>query len=138
MHDALGMHDRLDAFEGSAVQPLRFDDFVAFVEERRAVDGDLGSHLPRRVTERIDCLHSLQLLFPELEEGPAARRQDELRKGRVAAEGERLEERRMLAVHGNEVAPALVDGVYDEFAAATSDSLLARAIFKPSRAARKV
>ena len=57
MHDALGMHDRLDALEGRAVQPLRFDDFVPLVEERRAVDGDLGAHLPRRMAKRVYRLH---------------------------------------------------------------------------------
>ena len=53
MHDALRVHDHIDARHLDVEKPARFDHFQALVEERRGIDGDLRAHVPRRMLQRL-------------------------------------------------------------------------------------
>ena len=62
VHDALRMHDDLDAVVRQAEQEVRLDDLERLVGERRAVDGDLASHAPGRMPQRVLERRVLELL----------------------------------------------------------------------------
>ncbi|KAG0931046.1 hypothetical protein G6F31_016876 [Rhizopus arrhizus] len=53
MHQALRMHQHLDALAGHREQVMRLDDFQALVHQRRRIDRDLRPHRPLRVCHRL-------------------------------------------------------------------------------------
>ena len=53
MHNALRVHDGINAVAGQVKEPVRFDDFQTLVHQAGAVDGDLAAHLPSGVTQRF-------------------------------------------------------------------------------------
>ena len=124
MDDALGMDDRFDRLEGRVIQPLRFDDLISLVEQRRAVHGDLRPHLPGGMAERVARGDTAQLLLRLMQKRSSARREDEFAEGGVAAEGKALENGGMLAVHGDDLHAPLLGGAHDEFPAADKGLLV--------------
>src|SRR5688572_787818 len=62
MDDALRMDHHLDPVVRNTEQEMRLDDLERLVGERRAVDGDLSSHSPRRMTEGVIDRGPLQTL----------------------------------------------------------------------------
>src|SRR6185295_1615026 len=66
--DALRMHNDLDPVIWNPEQKVRLDDLERLVRTRRAVDGDLAAHTPRRVAEGVferRFLESVGRPFPE-------------------------------------------------------------------------
>ena len=53
VHDALRMHDDLDPIVRQPEQKVCLDHLERLVGERRAVDGDLSSHPPGRMLQRV-------------------------------------------------------------------------------------
>ena len=51
--DALRLNDDFDAVIGHVKQPVRFDDFQAFIEHRRRVNRNLAAHIPCRMLEAL-------------------------------------------------------------------------------------
>src|SRR5262245_51901294 len=60
--DALRMDDDLDAIVRQPEEEMRFDHLERLVGQRCAVDSDLTSHPPRRMSERVFERRSLELL----------------------------------------------------------------------------
>ncbi len=71
------MDDHLDLVAWNAEQPMRLDHLESLVGERRRVDGDLLSHRPGRVGERLRDSDLLELLTTPTSERASGRRQDE-------------------------------------------------------------
>src|SRR5664279_2090037 len=53
MNGALRMHQHADLTGRHVEQAAGLDHFKAFVHQRRRVDGDALSHLPRRMVQRL-------------------------------------------------------------------------------------
>ena len=53
MDHALRVHHDTDAIEPDRKQVMRLDQFEALVEHRRAIDADLGAHVPVRMRNRL-------------------------------------------------------------------------------------
>ena len=126
---------------------MRLDDLISLVEQRRAVHGDLRAHLPGWMAEGVRRRHAGELFLRVRTERSAARREDEFGKGGVSAEGKRLPDRRMFAVHGDEIGAALLKFRRDEISPAHERFLVrerdahaersrAQGIGKPREAAR--
>ena len=77
VHDALRVDHHLDRVVVDIVQPVRLDDLQALVGEGRRVDGDLGAHRPRRVTEGLRRGSRGHHLRVGVEERAARRGQDQ-------------------------------------------------------------
>jgi hypothetical protein len=65
------MDDDLDLIGDEVEQPTRLDDLQPLVHQRSGVDGDLGAHLPRRVSQRVLHGHRGELVLRQLAEGAA-------------------------------------------------------------------
>ena len=68
MNNALRMHQHLDSVGINAKEPFCLNDFKAFIHHRSRVDGNLCTHIPCRMLERIGCRDTLHLLQRELAE----------------------------------------------------------------------
>src|SRR5437763_7905326 len=53
MNNALRMDDYLDTIHLHPKKPVRLDHFQALVEQCRGIDRSLGSHIPRRMFQRL-------------------------------------------------------------------------------------
>ena len=53
VNHALRVDDNFDSIIRKTEQKMRFDDFERLVSQGRAIDGDLATHLPGWVSERI-------------------------------------------------------------------------------------
>ncbi len=86
-----------------AEEMVRLDGLESFVHKRRRVDGDLGTHRPRRMSQRFLHRHGLEFSARPASEGSARCGQPYPRHlGTLLAE-HALEDGRVLAVHRNEV-----------------------------------
>jgi hypothetical protein len=101
------MHHHLDPLWRNAEEPTGLDDLEHLVHERRGVDGDLGTHIPVRMSESLRHRRSRQALRRPGAQGPAGGGQNQPLHvlGPLALEG--LEDRAVLAVD-REQAHALV------------------------------
>ena len=88
---------------GSAEEEVRLDHLEALVRERRRVDRDLRAHRPGRMRERLLGRDVGELVARAAAERAAARGQDDALR---LAELRALEERRVLAVDRDQLAPA--------------------------------
>ena len=74
MNRPLGMDDDVDLVVGEAEQKVRFDDLEPLVHQCRRVHGDLRSHGPHRMGQRLLHLHVTEILpGPAPERSTAAR-----------------------------------------------------------------
>ena len=62
MDCALRLHDDTDLVIRHIEEMMRFDNLKTFVHQRRGVDGDLGAHIPRGMSERLLGSDPLQLI----------------------------------------------------------------------------
>ena len=113
------MDDRVDLTQRQAVKAHGLDDLKALVHQRRGVDGDLRTHCPVRVPERVGLRLSRKLLRAQTVERPARAGQNEaLDLAAVAAALEALEDRAVLAVDGDDLRAAALRRIHDELARA--------------------
>ncbi len=120
------MHDHADARHLDVEQPARFDHFQSLVEERRGINGDLAPHDPRRMFEGAFDGDLGKFFFrPQfcVAEWSAARRKPELADGRRRLAVETLEDRRVLAVHGQDAHAVFPRLVHHDFAGHDEDFL---------------
>src|SRR5581483_9390817 len=106
-------------------QKMGLDQLEALVCERRAVDGDLRAHPPRRVSERILRRDLLELVARAAPEGPAGGGQDERVDLLRCAALETLEGGAVLAVDGEQPPAAALQRVQREVAG-RDEALLVR------------
>ena len=111
---------------GHAEQVVRLDELEPLVHERGRVDGDLRPHGPVGMSERLLRGDGGQLRGRAAAERAARSRQEKLlerarraggrgvRAGLPPARGDALEERAVLAVHGQDGQAAAAGGVQDE------------------------
>ena len=109
---------------GSAEEPVGLDQLEPLVREGRRVDRDLRAHPPGRVRQRLSTVTSSSSVARAPAERPAGRREHERRRVRVAAL-EALEQRRVLAVNGEQPASASLVG-RDRQVAGGDEALLVR------------
>src|SRR6266700_8167347 len=69
MHDTFGMDDHLNTLIGDIEEPIGFNHLQPFVHEGRAINGNLWSHTPGRMRQRLFDSHLFHLL-----EGRVAKR----------------------------------------------------------------
>ena len=91
---------------GNAEQKVRLDHLERLVRQRRAVDGDLASHLPGGMPQRVVERRGLELLRRPLPKRAARRRDDHAPHLDARPAGDALENRAVLAVDGNDLAAA--------------------------------
>ena len=75
--DRLRVHDHLDLVVRRAEQLVGLDHLEALVHQRAGVDGDLRTHLPRRMGQRLVDTDVGQLVGGPAAERPAARREQD-------------------------------------------------------------
>src|SRR6185437_13713008 len=85
---------------------MRFDYFERLVGERRAIDGDLAPHSPRRVTQRILHCRPRELRVAPVAEWSAGSGEHHPTQLRCRMAGDALQDRAVLAVHGDDLARA--------------------------------
>src|SRR5438067_798665 len=71
MNDTLRVDDDLDTAHLDAEKPVRLDHFQAFVEQRCGIDGNLRSHVPGRVFQRLLWCNGIELRSRRLSKRPA-------------------------------------------------------------------
>src|SRR6185436_14446510 len=106
VNDALWMHHHVDPIVRKSEQKMGLDDFERLIGESRAVDGDLASHSPRRVSQRVLDRRRRQPF-----DAPVAKRttrggQHDATNLRRRMTGDALQDRAVLAVNGNYFARA--------------------------------
>src|SRR3954470_14234334 len=77
VHYALRVHDDVDVFIWDAKEVVSLDYLERFIRQRRAVDGDLATHLPRRMTQRVVDGRGAQLQRGPLSKRTAGRSDDQ-------------------------------------------------------------
>ena len=102
----LRMHHHVDAVVVEPEQLVGLDHLEALVHERRGVDRDLRAHVPRGVLERVGDRDQRKLLTRVAAERPSARGEDQAPDLVGRAGPQRLVERGVLAVDGNDLARA--------------------------------
>ena len=113
------MDDRVDLTQRQAVEPHGLDDLKAFVHQGRGVDGDLRTHCPVRVLERVGLRLSRKLLRTQTVERPARAGQNEaLDLTAVAAALQALKDRAVLAVDGDDLRAVFFRRVHHKLARA--------------------
>ena len=113
------MDDRVDLTQRQTVEPHGLDDLKALVHQRRGVDGDLRTHCPVRVLERVGLRLSRKLLQAQAVERPARAGQNEaLDLTAVTAALQALEDRAVLAVDGDDLRAVFFRRVHHELARA--------------------
>jgi hypothetical protein len=117
MYDTLRMHDDLDVLVRHVKQVVCLDDLERLVGQRRAVYGDLATHAPRRMTERVTDAGTIETLPAPVAKRAAAGRQHEATDLRRGASGDALEDCAVLAVHGYQLSSARARRAGDERAA---------------------
>ena len=122
MHDRRRVDDHLDPLVRQAEEVVRLDHLEALVGERGGVDRDLRAHRPRRVREGLLGRDGAQVVDGEPAERATARGEDDAL--RLAVE-RALEDRRVLAVDGDQVALAAGSGLQREVAG-RDEALLVR------------
>ena len=71
------MHHHLDLLQRHVKEPSGFDDFQPLVHHGRRIDGDLASHGPVGMVQRLLQRHLFQLLQAVSPERSAGRRQQD-------------------------------------------------------------
>ena len=129
MDDRGWVHHHLDQVVRHAEQKMGLDQLEALVRERRRINGDLRPHRPRRMRERVldGDLVGLQPLRAPAAKRPAGRREHVAGGGRPTGGLDELEERRVLAVDGNQLASAAPPSLQSELAAGDEALLVRRA-----------
>ena len=77
MDDARGMNHDIDPIKGDAEQPMGFDRLEALVHQGRGVDRDLGTHLPRRVSQSVRHANRPEPIGIPLPKGASGRSEDQ-------------------------------------------------------------
>ena len=77
VHDRLRVDHHLDRVVGDPEELVGLDDLEALVHQGRGVDGDLGSHRPGRVGERLSHADRGQILSWTAPEGSTRRGEDQ-------------------------------------------------------------
>ena len=116
VHDALRMHDDIDLREIEIEQIMGLDHLERFVGQRRAVDRDLLAHAPRGMTQRLFDGSALESLATPIAEGSSRRREHDAPHVLAASPRDALQNRAVLAVDWNDLAPALLDRSADKMA----------------------
>ena len=135
------MDDRVDLTQRQTVEAHGLDDLKAFVHQGRGVDGDLRTHCPVRVLERVGLRLSRKLLQAQAVERPARAGQNEtLDLAAVAAALQALEDRAVLAVDGDDLRAAALRRSHDELARADERFLVGKrdALFLLDRRERRL
>ena len=135
------MDDRVDLTQRQTVEAHGLDDLKAFVHQGRGVDGDLRTHCPVRVLERVGLRLSRKLLQAQAVERPARAGQNEaLDLTAVAAALQALEDRAVLAVDGDDLRAAALRRSHDELARADERFLVGKrdALFLLDRRERRL
>src|SRR5690606_37622351 len=99
----LRVHDDLNAVEGNVVQQVRLDHLQTLVDEGRGVDRDHRAHGPGGVGEGVVDGDVGQLGAGPAAEGTAGGGDHQLADVGAGAGGERLEQRRVLGVHRDDL-----------------------------------
>ena len=100
VHDAFGVHQHFDALRFDAEEPFGFDHLEALVHHRGAVDRDLGAHLPVGVFQGARRSNVRQLLDGRRAEGASRGGEEDFVDGIAVFAHQALENRAVLAVHG--------------------------------------
>ena len=108
VHDTLRVHDDLDVVVVDAKQVVRLNHLQAFIHQRGAIDGDLLAHAPVRVLERVTHARGGERGHAPVSEGAAARCQDDATQAAGGQALDALEQRRVLAVRGQDLHSFLV------------------------------
>ena len=116
MYNRLRMNQHLNLFRRHAKQPLRFNDFEAFVHHRCRINGDLCAHLPIRVFECIGSRYRRHLLQRKRTERTTRSCQQNLLNRIVSFADDRLENGGMFAVHRQNRRMVLLREFANEFA----------------------
>src|SRR5829696_2234686 len=106
MDDALRMHDDVDSVVWKAEEKMCFDHLQRLVRQRRAVDGDLATHAPGWMSKRILDGRILELVFAPSPERTARRSENDSPHICRGTTRDALQNRAVLAVHGNYLATA--------------------------------
>ncbi len=114
VHHTLRVDDDLDPIVGQAEQEMRLDHLECLVRERRAVDGDLPAHRPRRMLQRRVDRRALEPVARPCAERATRRGQDESPHLRSVAPSDALQDGRVLAVDRNDLAAPLPGSVVRE------------------------
>ena len=121
------MDDRVDLTQRQTVEAHGLDDLKALVHQRRGVDGDLRTHCPVRVLERVGLRLSRKLLQAQAVERPARAGQNEaLDLTAVAAALQALEDRAVLAVDGHDLRAVFFRRVHYKLARADERFLVGK------------
>ena len=110
------MEHHVDPIVGKPVEPMRLDDLVALVHERRRVDRDLRAHAPRWVPERVLRRHPGERLERDVAERAPGCGQRDAAHRRELLPRHALPERVVLAVDGTEPLPRSAGEPADEVA----------------------
>src|SRR5207237_7741003 len=131
---ALWMDNYVDALVGKPEQEMSFDYLERLVGECRAIDGDLASHSPRRMTKRVIYSRGGESLGAPVPERSAGRGEHDTPNLRCRMSGDALEDRAVLAVDGHHFTrprcarlPHEVAGNYERFLVGQSNPLAALA-----------
>src|SRR6185295_10626931 len=132
VNDALWMDHHVDPIVRKSEQKMGLDDFERLVGERCAVDGDLASHSPRRVSQRVLDRRRRQPLDTPVAKRTARSSQHNTPNLRGRMTGDALQDRAVLTVDGNHFAgagiaglPHQITGDYESFLVGESDPLSA-------------
>ena len=121
------MDDRVDLTQRQTVEAHGLDDLKALVHQRRGVDGDLRTHCPVRVLERVGLRLNRKLLQAHAVERPARAGQNEaLDLTAVAAALQALEDRAVLAVDGHDLRAAAFRRVHHKLTRADERFLVGK------------
>src|SRR2546423_9903048 len=104
MDNALRMHHHVNAIIRQIEEKVRLDYFERLVGERRAVDGDLATHLPRWMSQRVFDGGLCELLFAPATERPTRRSQHNSSHLRCGVTCDALQNRAVLAIYRNDLA----------------------------------
>ena len=110
----LWVHDDFDVVEVDVEEQVGFDDFEAFVDQGRGVDGDHRSHRPGGMVECLGGSDPAQGVAGHSAEGTARSGDDEFADFAVCAGAQRLGDGGVLAVDGHQLGPGGTSGVEDD------------------------
>ena len=116
VNDALGMHEHLDLRGIHVKEPLGFDHFKSLVDEGGRVDGDLLAHGPGGVAKSVLRSYVFQILRFFATEGTAGCGEPDLGNLIAAFAVQGLEDRTVLAVHGEDRNTLLCSQRHDDVA----------------------
>src|SRR5215207_7339492 len=116
MHHALRVDDHVDPVVREVEQIMGLDYFQRFVGERRTIDGDLSAHLPGGVMQGVIDGRLRQALRRPVAKWATRGREDDSPNIGWSTARQALQDRRVLAVHGDDLAPSARSGGRREIA----------------------